>query len=125
MERRQQTIINISRSKVVWSQKLDQLSKIFQSFPDFRTRKMTMDQKQTGGRFILDCSSVGDNFDKVAEFQEVIQKDAKFYFHFIELLAPRFVRVPETDDEPERLNFTLTLTIKSFANETKKKPGRR
>jgi Tfp pilus assembly protein PilN len=93
-EKRQNTIIEISQSKIVWSQKLIQFSKIMQDYPDFWIDRLNLQKAGAGsGTLTLNFYAVGNDLKKVAGFEERIKNDTNFWYHFERFNAPR-VSVP-------------------------------
>lgn len=99
-EKRQNTIIAISQSKIVWSQKLIQFGRIMAEYPDFWIDRLNLAKGGTGtGTLTLNFFAVGSDLRKVAAFRERITSDTNFWYHFDRFNAPR-VSIPEGGTSP-------------------------
>jgi len=94
--KRQETIIEISQSKIIWSQKLVQFGRIMQEYPNFWIDRLNL-QKGGGtdkGRLTLNFYALGNNLKDVAAFRKRVTEDTNFWYHFDKFDAPR-VTVPQ------------------------------
>jgi len=93
-KKRQETIIEISQSKIIWSQKLIQFGKIMAEYPDFWIDRLTL-QRGGGtspGKLTMNFYALGNDIRKAASFQERVVNDTNFWYHFASFDAP-IVRV--------------------------------
>ena len=122
---RQQTIIEISQSKVMWSLKLQQFSQIMSKFPNFWVKNMSLGKKRGGGNLSLKISATGSNLRDVARFRDAIKDDPNFSYHFDDLQSYTVAIKPLK----EGLNFTevmeLSMNLPLKVVEGKKKKRRR
>ncbi|MBL4844184.1 MAG: hypothetical protein JKY65_01550 [Planctomycetes bacterium] len=130
---RQNTIIKISQSKVMWSLKLQQFSAIAQDFPEFwieelvLTRKASRARKGSSGTvesvLRMDCGATGTSFRKVASFQDALKDEPNFFYHFADLKSNR-VAVEDLEEGfnfREKLVFSVELPLRNLAPEKKTK----
>lgn len=130
-EKRQETIINISKSKIMWSQKLKQVSEVFNQYKDFWVDSVTMTSSNpaAAGSLSLGAFCQGASYAKVAEFRETLRGNRTFWYHFSEIknerikLLPAEKKTARSGGAPERLSFTLSLVLRK--EQTKKRPGRK
>lgn len=123
-QKRQETIINISRSKIMWSQKLVQMSKIFGEYDQFWVESMNMSQGSDGkGNLLLVCKALGKDGSQIADFRDSLKKDTTFFYHFENVENKRFQTVEGTNDIPDHLSFTIRLDLRGQT--TKKKKGKK
>jgi len=88
--KRQDTIINISQSKIVWSQKLIQFGRILEKYPDVWVDRLSLARGGKGaGTITLGFFVVGSDLRNVAQFREKLTGDTNFWYHFDRLEAPR------------------------------------
>jgi Tfp pilus assembly protein PilN len=119
---RQDTIIQISQSKVMWSLKLQQLAQIMEKFPNFWVKTMTLSKSRGGADLKLQLSATGSNLREVARFRDALKADPNFAYHFGELQG---YQVSIVDLEPglnfaEKMDLALTLPLKT-SGDTKKR----
>jgi hypothetical protein len=77
-QKRQETIINISQTKIMWSQKLCQLGRIMADYPQFWIDGLVLDR--TG--LVTTFRVANEDITKIVEFEEAVQNDASFWYHF-------------------------------------------
>jgi hypothetical protein len=77
--RRQETIIEISQTKIMWSQKLCQMGRLLAEYPMFWIDRLTMAR---GSGFDTSFYMVNEDLSKVAEFREAVTNDTSFWYHF-------------------------------------------
>lgn len=78
-QRRQMTIIEISQSKIMFSQKLCQFGKLLADYPGFWIDRLGMSR---GGGIETAFTAVADDLNKIAEFREAVTGDTSFWYHF-------------------------------------------
>jgi len=95
--KRQETIIEISQSKIIWSQKLVQFGRIMQEYPNFWIDRLNLQKGGGGdkGRLTLNFYALGNNLKDVAAFRKRVIEDTNFWYHFERFDAPR-VTVPQS-----------------------------
>jgi hypothetical protein len=86
-KKRQETIIEISQSKIIWSQKLIQFGKIMAEYPDFWIDRLNL-QRGDKGRLSLNFYALGSDLRKAAAFRERVISDTNFWYHFEKFDAP-------------------------------------
>lgn len=131
---RQNTIITISQSKVMWSLKLQQFSSIAQDFPEFWVEELELTRKASrGGKgkapgdeslLRLDCGATGTSFRKVARFQDALKYEPNFFYHFDDLKSNRVAVEPieEGFNFREKLVFTVELPLRNMSEPPPKAP---
>lgn len=120
LKKRQETIINISRSKILWSVKLTQLTQLFQTYDKMWIESMTMRQSGLEGSLTMTCNSLGDSPKPVTDFQTAVQEDTLFWYHFKSLDSPRSVFNQAGGKVPPHWSFTLTMNLKDDDEEKPK-----
>ncbi|MGE0713168.1 MAG: PilN domain-containing protein [Planctomycetota bacterium] len=122
---RQNTIIEISQSKIMWSLKLQQFSRIMQEFPGFWIKSIDLlKNSQTGDIQVrLDCSATGSSLREVARFRDTLKNDPNFSYHF-EGLESSEVRIEQLTgcNFSEQMNFTVVLPLEKAVEKKKKGP---
>lgn len=120
---RQNTIIKISQSKVMWSLKLQQFSQIVADFQGFWIESLNLSQvakrgaKGAGGTESLlrmNCGATGSSLREVARFRDALKDDPNFFYHFGDLKSSN-VRVEELDEEfnfREKMVFSIELPLR-------------
>jgi Tfp pilus assembly protein PilN len=88
-ELRQNTIIEISQSKIAWAQKLAQFGAIMKDYPKFWIERLNLARSGTGGTLTLNFYAVGDNLRDIATFRERVIQDTNFWYHFDKFDSPR------------------------------------
>lgn len=113
---RQDTIIEISQSKVMWSLKLQQLAAIMDKFPSFWVKRMSLTKAKGGGALKMEVSATGSNLREVARFRDSIKADPNFAYHFDELegYQVRIGKLPAGMNFKEKMDLSLTLPLKSW-----------
>ena len=115
---RQDTIIAISESKIMWSLKLSQLARIMSEpkFADFWISNLRVTNRgKTGrGELSMSVSALGNDYNKVSEFREAIKNDPNFFYHFQSLesatITVRSTRAA-SGESVDQLSFQLRLPI--------------
>ena len=88
--RRQDAIIAISQSKIVWSQKLIQFGRIMASYPDFWIDRLSLAKGGAGGGTLtFGIHAVGGDLRNLAQFRQSLTRDTNFQYHFDPIEAPR------------------------------------
>lgn len=83
---RQDTIVDISTSKIMWSLKLVQLSDLMKNFDKFWIQDLMLTKSSRGGgQLAFSASATGRDMRDVAKFKEALQADPNFFYHFEEL----------------------------------------
>jgi hypothetical protein len=120
---RQDTIIEISQSKVMWSLKLQQFSQIMGDYPTFWIDQMTLTKSRTKPSLKVQCSSTGSSLRDVARFREALKSDPNFFYHFSDLESGevRIQPLPKGWNYSERMDFSMTLPLKKRPVGKKKK----
>lgn len=116
-KKRQGTIIEISQSKMMWSQKLCQLGRILTEYPQFWIDQISVDR--TRG-INTNFFAVSDDLNKIAEFREAVQSDSTFWYHFKDFEATNYSltksgMVPTAGGQPitaPTISFFCTLPPK-------------
>jgi len=86
--KRQETIIEISQSKIIWSQKLIQFGKIMAEYPDFWIDRLSLQRGGDKAKLTLNFYALGNDLRKEANFQDRIINDTNFWYHFDKFEAP-------------------------------------
>jgi Tfp pilus assembly protein PilN len=105
-KRRQETIIEISQSKIVWSQKLIQLGRIMAEYPNFWIDRLNLSRGGTGGQLTCNFYAVGNDLRTVAAFRERLTSDTNFWYHFDKFNAPRVTVTPTGGGPLARYGYT-------------------
>lgn len=123
---RQQTIIEISQSKVMWSLKLQQMSQLLDKFPNFWVKRMGLAKSKSGGTLKLGVSATGSNLREIARFQDALKDDPNFFYHFDDLNSPgvKIAPLPDGLNFKEVMDISITLPLKAGEVATKKKRRR-
>jgi Tfp pilus assembly protein PilN len=121
---RQETIIEISQSKVMWSQKLEQLAQILgqQEFKNrFWITSLTL--VKAGGRagatstLAMKVSGIGYDMREVAKLRDAIQQDQNFFYHFVKLesftVNRKDLTVGKYRNATELMDFEIKLPVQS------------
>jgi hypothetical protein len=99
-KKRQETIIEISQSKIVWSQKLIQFGKIMAEYPDFWIDRLNLARSgDRGGKLSCNFYALGNDLRKAAAFRERVISDTNFWYHFEKFDAPS-IRVQQKGGGP-------------------------
>jgi Tfp pilus assembly protein PilN len=81
-KKRQGAIVEISQSKILWSQKLTQFGQIMAQYPNVWINRLSFNPGgQGGGTLSLGFFLAGDYKD-VGAFRERLLADVKFWYHF-------------------------------------------
>jgi Tfp pilus assembly protein PilN len=120
---RQDTIIAISQSKVMWSLKLAQFAEIMQGFPGFWIDSLTLTRgaaRGSAGLLTMSVSSTGNDFREVARFRDALKNDPNFYYHFSDLES-QDVRIEDLTGEyvnaTEKMLFQVRLPLGTEAKQ--------
>lgn len=111
---RQQTIIDIGQSKVMWSQKLEQLSGIMFNFKAFWISNMTLTRPAKGGSLLtIRVSAANSNLTDVARYRDALQNDPNFFYHFARLESFQINRtaLQNYKNADEKLDFEVKLPL--------------
>ena len=112
-KKRQETIIEISQSKIIWSQKLIQFGKIMAEYPDFWIDRLSLSPGGSkGGKLTCSFFALGNDLRKAAAFRERVISDTNFWYHFDKFDAPT-VRVNSAPGGP-LAKYGYTGAIMSF-----------
>lgn len=103
---RQDTIIEIAESKVMWSLKLQQLSELMKDFPGFWVKRMQL-TKSSKSSLSMDVSATGSDLRRVARFRDTLKNDPNFFYHFDDLKSEQ-VRIVQL----QKKNFTEEMDFK-------------
>jgi Tfp pilus assembly protein PilN len=116
---RQETIIEISQSKIMWSQKLEQLSNILATggYEKFWVNNLSLAKSTKGSVFTLKFSSIGNSLSDVALLRDTMKNDANFFYHFTELQNTNVRRIDLKGyaNATEKLEFEIKLPLESPA----------
>ncbi len=120
---RQDTIIEISQSKVMWSLKLQQLASIMDKFPNFWIKRLTLSKRKGGGAIKMELSATGSNLREVARFRDALKVDPNFAYHFgaLEGYKVKIDELPDKMNFKEKMDLSLVLPLKTHAGDGKKK----
>jgi Tfp pilus assembly protein PilN len=113
---RQQTIIEISQSKVMWSMKLEQLSSLMTDYKNFWTQSLSL--TKTGGRgstLVMRCSAANSTLNDIARFRDSLQNDPNFWYHFDRLDSFSYTRSTLTGfkNATEKYDFEIKLPLQT------------
>ena len=123
---RQQTIIEISQSKVMWSQKLEQLAQILGQ-NEFKTKfwVTSLVLSKAAGRagatstLLMRVSGIGYDMREVAKLRDAIQQDQNFFYHFVKLesftVNRKDLNEGENRNATEQMDFEIKLPVQSGA----------
>jgi len=120
---RQDTIIEISQSKVMWSLKLQQLSQLMDQFPGFWVQRMTLTKSTKGATLDMQVSATGSSLREVARFRDALKNDPNFYYHFDDLVSldVRIVELPKDKyNFSEQMDFTVKLPLQTAVIERRR-----
>lgn len=121
---RQNTIIQISQSKVMWSLKLQQFSAIIQDFQGFwieslsliqtRARAAKPGESASDSTLRMNCGATGSSLREVARFRDALKDEPNFYYHFDDLTSSRVTVEPldEGFNFRERMQFSVELPLR-------------
>jgi Tfp pilus assembly protein PilN len=114
---RQETIIEISQSKIMWSQKLEQLANILaqSGYEKFWVSNMSLAKSSKGATFTLKFSGIGNSLSDVASLRDTMKNDANFFYHFSELrnLNVKRVALEGYANATEKMEFEIALPLES------------
>ncbi|MDF1665355.1 MAG: hypothetical protein P1V97_26575 [Planctomycetota bacterium] len=124
MKKREETIIDMSRSKIFWSQKLFQFSEIKARFKRFWVESITMSQEGLSGRLTMNCFAFDSTRADIGKFRTALTTDTTFFYHFKSATMTRVTLVKGGENGQDKLQFQITLELKD-GPESKKKKRRR
>jgi len=82
-QKRQNTIIEISQTKILWSLKLVQFGRILVDYPSFWIDRLALERgRGTSGVVTLQCYALGQDLRNIARFRERLKGDTNFWYHF-------------------------------------------
>ncbi|MCO5170757.1 MAG: hypothetical protein M9894_30890 [Planctomycetes bacterium] len=114
---RQETIIEISQSKVMWSQKLEQFARVMGSHRNFWVNQLNLTKTAAGGSggstFSMRVSGLHYDLNEVAKLRDALQNDQNFFYHFTELQSYSVSRASVTGmrNATERMDFEVKLPV--------------
>ncbi len=112
---RQETIIEISQSKIMWSQKLEQLANILgtSGYEKFWVSTLSLTKQAKGSTFTLKFSGIGNSLSDVAALRDTMKNDANFFYHFSELQNPsvRRTAIEGYANATEKVDFEIKLPL--------------
>ncbi|MGE4618734.1 MAG: hypothetical protein AAEJ04_02880 [Planctomycetota bacterium] len=133
---REESIIQIKTSRILWAPKLDQMLALIPD--DIWITSLSVDvldeaeyrwdpnNKQTGGRVNLDCVALGDDPQVFTRFRKALSEDQRFYADLVDVSSMpdsffgdflgftplSWEKVESTDDEPEHFQSTIGIDLK-------------
>jgi Tfp pilus assembly protein PilN len=116
---RQETIIEISQSKVMWSQKLEQFSDIMRSYRNFWVTTLNLSKAAgragASGTLSLRVSGLGYDMREVAKLRDALQNDQNFFYHFqrLESFTVNRVAVANYRNATEKMDFEIKLPVQA------------
>jgi len=122
---RQDTIIQISQTKIMWSLKLQQFSQILGGFTGFWLQRLSLAPAGRAGNSVtMQMSATGSSLRDVARFRAALKDDPNFSYHFSELQSSpvQVSGLPDGYNYKEKMDFQLTLPLQ--AAPVAKKGGR-
>lgn len=115
---RQETIIEISQSKVMWSQKLEQFARVMGNHRNFWVNQLTLTKsaataRGSGSTFSMRVSGLHYDISEVAKLRDALQNDQNFFYHFDELQSYTVSKAPVTGmrNATERMDFEIKLPV--------------
>lgn len=116
---RQETIIEISQSKVMWSQKLEQFSDIMRNYRNFWVTNLNL--AKTAGRggaqatLALRMSGLGYDMREVAKLRDALQNDQNFFYHFqrLDSFTVNRTAVQNARNATEKMDFEIKLPVQA------------
>lgn len=113
---RQETIIEISQSKVMWSQKLEQFSRIMAEHKDFWVQQLTLTKtagRASGSTLAMRASGLGYDISAAARLQDALKNDQNFFYHFDDLESYTINKVAVTGyrNASEKMDFEIKLPV--------------
>lgn len=110
---RQETIIKISSSKIMWSAKMSQLSTICAKFKNVWVESVVVNQNGLKGTMRLNCNLMSDISADISGFNEAIKSNRLFWYHFKKLEISREVRQEAGPKgiPPTHWKFSPTLVL--------------
>ncbi|MCA8925251.1 MAG: hypothetical protein KDD82_25800 [Planctomycetes bacterium] len=111
---RQETIIDISQSKVMWSLKLEQLSELMSKYKDFWVDSIRL-LPGASQRLSMSCSALDYDLQRVASFRRALKEDPNFAYHFDGLKSDRASReeIEGYVNAKEKASFEVSLPLAS------------
>jgi len=122
---RQQTIIEISQSKVMWSLKIVQFAQIMEQFDDFWISDLSVSGKGNSGELQMNVYAMGSDLKRVAAWRERVKTDPNFFYHFGDLESDtvRISSLTGYENAANQMTFRVSLPLKEDAADEGK--GRR
>lgn len=113
---RQETIIEISQSKVMWSQKLEQFSRIMAEHKNFWVQQLTLTKasgRTAGTTLSMRASGLHYDISEVAKLQDALKNDQNFFYHFDDLQSYTVNKVMVTGfrNATEKMDFEIKLPV--------------
>ena len=113
---RQETIIEISQSKVMWSQKLEQFSRIMSEHKNFWVQQLTLSKaggRNAGTTLGMRASGLHYDISEVAKLQDALKNDQNFFYHFDDLQSYSVNKVAVTGfrNATEKMDFEIKLPV--------------
>lgn len=113
---RQETIIEISQSKVMWSQKLEQFSRIMADHKNFWVSQLTLTKtagRGAGSTLAMRASGLHYDISEVAKLQDALKNDQNFFYHFddLESYTVNKVKVTGYRNATEKMDFEIKLPV--------------
>lgn len=121
---RQDTIIDISQSKVMWSLKLEQLSDLMSKYKDVWVDSIRL-LPGANPQLTMGCSALDYDLQRLASFRRALKEDPNFAYHFDGLKSDRATR-RELDgyvNATEKASFQIRLPLTSTRIAKKKRSG--
>lgn len=116
---RQETIIEISQSKVMWSQKLEQFAGIMKNYPAFWVSQLGLTKGAGRGGSVLSMRMSGLGYDmrEIAKVRDALQNDQNFFYHFHRLDSFTVSRMALTGyrNAQEKMDFEIKLPVATGA----------
>ena len=134
---REKAIISIKTNRILWSKKLDELTRITPSYIwivrmemreyDPAEYKWDQYQTQTGGFLRLKCYSLGNDVDRMTSYRKTLKSADEFYLRFMqEQVKPEnfysdFVNITQPEwrlvllkgyREPTNIRFSVRLDLR-------------
>lgn len=120
---RQETIIEISQSKVMWSQKLEQFAAIMKNYPTFWVSQLGLTKGAGRGGSVLSMrmSGIGYDMREIAKVRDALQNDQNFFYHFQRLDSFTVNRLALNGyrNAQEKMDFEIKLPVATGTPEGK------
>ena len=121
---RQDTIIDISQSKVMWSLKLEQLSDLMSKYKDVWVDSIRL-LPGANPQLTMGCSALDYDLQRLASFRRALKEDPNFAYHFDGLKSDRATRreLEGYVNATEKASFQIRLPLTSTRIAKKKRSG--